>query len=119
MGKVKINNKNYNVPELTFGHFTQMEEQGFSVPEAFRKNQMFLIAMGFTCVVVGCERYEAEHLIEQHVLGGGKIKDITDVFSKAAFESSFFKKMLGIEEEKPAKKAEVKNQENKEENESE
>lgn len=117
MGKVKINNKKYDVPELSFRHFTKMEEQGFSVPEAFRKGQMFLMAMGFTCVVADCERGEAEHLIEQHVLGGGQIKDIVDAFNKAVKESDFFKRMLGIE--KPAKGIENAAQTDEVENESE
>lgn len=116
--QVKINQKKYDVPELKFEHFVKMEEQGFSVTEAFRKDQLFLLAMGFTCVVVDCDREYAEHLIQQHVLGGGNIKDIVNAFSEAIFESAFFRKMLGIEEEKkPAENvketiAENPNQEN-------
>jgi hypothetical protein len=104
--QVKINNKNYPVPELTFKHFSKMEEQGFSVVDAFRKEQALLIAMGFVCVVTGLERDDAENLIEQHVLGGGNIIDIVEAFTKAASESGFFKRMLGIKtEEKTKKKA--------------
>ena len=111
--QVKINQKKYDVPELKFEHFAKMEEQGFSVIEAFRKDQLFLLAMGFTCVVVDCDREDAEHLIQQHVLGGGKIKDIVNVFSKAVFESTFFMKTLGIEEEKkPAENAQEISAEN-------
>lgn len=107
--KVKINNKNYEVPELTFRHFTMMEEQGFSIVDAFRKKQMMLIAMGFTCAVTGYDRDEAEHLLEQHVLGGGNITDIVGLFGEAINESDFFKRMLGIqkEEKKPAKNVKV------------
>ena len=68
MVKVKINGKNYNVKEMEFAEYTKMEEQGFSILDAFRKKQMTLIAMGFVCAVVGCDRDEAEHLITQHVL---------------------------------------------------
>lgn len=111
--QVKINQKKYDVPELKFEHFVKMEEQGFSVTEAFRKDQLFLLAMGFTCVVVDCDREDAEHLIQQHVLGGGKIKDIVNVFSKAVFESTFFMKTLGIEEvKKPAENAQEISAEN-------
>lgn len=97
--KLKINHKNYDVPELTFKHFTIMEEQGFSIIEAFQKGQMMLCAMGFVCAVVGCDRAEAEHLIEQHVFGGGKLQDIINAFSRAVNESDFFKQMLGMNEE--------------------
>ena len=96
--KVKINNKNYDVPELTFKHFTKMEEQGFSIVEAFQKKQMMLMAMGFTCAVTWLDREEAEDLLEQHVLGGGDIRNIVNTFGKAINESDFFKKMLGVTE---------------------
>lgn len=96
--KVKINNKNYDVPELTFKHFTKMEEQGFSIVDAFQKKQMMLMAMGFTCTVTGLDREEAEDLLEQHVLGGGDIRNIVNTFGKAINESDFFKKMLGVTE---------------------
>lgn len=97
--KLKLNHKAYDVPELTFKHFTIMEEQGFSIIEAFQKGQMMLCAMGFVCAVVGCNREKAEHLIEQHVLGGGKLQDIINAFSQAVNESDFFKKMLSMNEE--------------------
>lgn len=44
MVKVKINGKAYNVKEMTFKEYTKMEEQGFSIIEAFRKKQLTLIA---------------------------------------------------------------------------
>lgn len=97
--KVKINNKSYKVPQLGFEHFIIMEEQGFSVAEAMRRRQYFLIAMGFTCVVANVEREEATRLIEQHVLGGGELGDINDTFIDAALESDFFRKALGLTEE--------------------
>lgn len=106
--KLKINQKNYDVPELTFAHFTKMEEQGFSVIDAFQKGLVFLMSMGFVCVVVDCDREEAERLIEQHVLGGGTIRDINSAFQEAAMNSDFFKRMLGIQDEKPAKKTATK-----------
>lgn len=53
MVKVKINGKTYNVKEMTFKEYTKMEEQGFSIIEAFRKKQLTLIAMGF--VSISCE----------------------------------------------------------------
>lgn len=98
MIKVKINNKSYNVGELEFKDYTHMEEQGFSIIDAFSKNQFMLIAMGFTCVVLGCDREQAENAIQQHILGGGNVRDITNAFVEAVSESDFFRKMLGVTE---------------------
>lgn len=97
--KVKINNKTYTVNELKFGDYTKIEEQGFSLIEAFRKNQNMLLAMGFVCAVTGLDREDAEKLIEQHVLGGGNIGDIVNAFGKCISESDFFKRMLGLNKE--------------------
>lgn len=109
MATVKINNKKYEVPDLTFRHLTQMEEQGFSLLEAFRKRELFLIAMGFTCVVTGEDRDEAERLIEQHVMGGGSLESIYEAFGEAVNKSGFFKKFLGLNEmDQTEKKAENK-----------
>ena len=115
MKTIKINNKNYIVPELTFKHFSMMEEQGFSVLEAFQKKQMFLLAMGFVCAITGEDRNEAERLIEQHVLGGGTIEDIMSAFGEAVSESGFFRKALGLDEEKTEKKSKSKSKDEKSE----
>lgn len=100
MVNVKINGKTYKVGEMKFGDFTHMEEQGFSITDAFAKNQYMLIAMGFTCVATGLDRTGAEELVEQHVLGGGDVKDIVRSFYKAVAESAFFRKVLGVAEPK-------------------
>lgn len=106
MAFVKINNKKYVVPELTFRHFTMMEEQGISLIDAFRKKQLMLIAMAFVVAVTGEDREEAERLIEQHVLGGGSLEDIYTAFGKAIDDSGFFKKMLGLDKTQQKAKAE-------------
>ncbi len=103
MVKVKINNKTYNVGELQFGDYTHMESQGISISEAFAKGQMTLIAMAFTCVVLKCDRTEAERVVTQHILGGGSMFDITDAFAEAVKQSDFFTKMLGLKTEEPKK----------------
>lgn len=89
MASIKINQKNYIVPNLTFRHYTQMEEMGLSLIDAFQKKQIMLLAMGFVGVVVGCDRDEAERLIEQHVLGGGNLLEITEAMYKSMAESDF------------------------------
>ena len=109
--EVKINNKKYKVPQLGFGHFVQMEEMGFVVQDMLSKNQVFSTATAFTGVVTGLDKEESENLIQQHILGGGKISTIMDAFNEAAMESDFFKKMMGLDDKKaPAKKQSEKNE---------
>lgn len=95
MVTVKINNKKYEVKELGFGDMVHMEEMGFSVIESFKKKHLFSLATAFTGIVANCDREDAEHLCEQHILGGGNIADIVVAFNSAVEESGFFKKLLG------------------------
>lgn len=97
---VKINNKNYPVPQMGFKHMMKMEDMGFSIFNMFEKKQLFSIATAFTGIVAECEREEAERLIEQHVLGGGDITQIYEAFNEAISESNFFRKLLNQEEKK-------------------
>lgn len=115
--QVKINQKKYTVPELTFEHYTTMEDQGFSIVDAVDKKQYMLLAMGFTCVVTGTDRREAERLLTQHVLGGGNIREITNAFFESVNQSDFFMKMLGLvkKKEETAEKVQEKEEEPTEE----
>lgn len=95
---VKINNKNYVVPELGFKHMTKLEDMGFVMDEVLRKNKSFSLVAGFVAIVVDCDREHAEYLCEQHVLGGGSFENIQSAFIEAMEKSAFFKKLLGLGE---------------------
>lgn len=96
--QVKINNKNYVVPELGFKHMTKLEDMGFVMDEVLRKNKSFSLVAGFVAIVVDCDRGQAENLCEQHILGGGSFENIQTTFIEAMEQSAFFRKLLGLEE---------------------
>lgn len=106
--KIKINKKTYEVQELPIGAYSHIEEQGFSILNAFQKQQHTLLAIGLVCAVLNCDRSEAEHVVEQHVLGGGTIFELSSAFMELVYESDFFRKMLGM-----PMKAEEKEQQKK------
>lgn len=94
MATVKINNKNYTVPQLGFAHMQQLESEGISVVELIRKKQVFSMAAAAIIVCTGLSIEGANNLAEQHVLGGGKLDALYQAFSEAINESAFFKKLL-------------------------
>lgn len=94
MSKVKINNKSYEVPELTFRHLPMMEKCGLSLMDMASGKYIFTTAEVFTAIVVGCDTDVADHLLEQHILGGGDIGPIFEAFQTALYESHFFKALL-------------------------
>lgn len=94
MSTVKINQKKYVVPELTFKHLPQMEKCGLSVLDMASGKYIFTVAEVFTAIVADCDTDYADHLLEQHILGGGDIMPIFEAFMEALESSGFFKKLL-------------------------
>lgn len=110
MATVTINNKKYEVPRLGFGHMEKMESEGYDVIAMFEKRQLFAPASAFVMVCVDCDREEANRLVEQHIYGGGNMQEIYQAFVDAIGESDFFKKVLGMDEEKLEKSTKKSNQ---------
>ena len=107
---VKINQKNYVVPTMTFGEFARIEaETEVNIVMAVKKKQISLLLQAATMFVTGVDIDEANHLVEQHFLGGGKTDAILQAFMEKLMDADFFLKMLGMskEEEKKPKKGKV------------
>lgn len=102
MSKVKINNKSYEVPELTFRHLPYMEKNGLTLRDMLSSKYIFTATEVFTSIVVGCDIDQADYLLEQHCLGGGTVAPIYDAFMDAMRESSFFRTLLERGKEKNA-----------------
>lgn len=113
MSTVKINGKAYVVPELNFRHSKLMEQMGLPVEGMVSRKYLFTAVSAFTAITVGCEPEQADHLVEQHILGGGDLEGIYKAYLTALNGSAFFKKLLqGNEQEKKAKtKSTVKSEE--------
>lgn len=94
MMNIRINHKEYTVPELGFKDMVYIEDMGFSVLDLFQKQKFFSLAVAFTAVCVGCGKEEAEKICEQHVLGGGSLEELCQQIMKLVEESGFFKKLL-------------------------
>ena len=95
---IKINNKEYEVPQLGFKDMVAMEYMGFSIIDLFQKQKVFSVATAFVGICAGCSRDEAERLIEQHIMGGGSLDSIYESFTLAVDRSGFFRKLLGREQ---------------------
>lgn len=111
MTTVKINQKNYVVPELTFEHSVMMEQMGLSVEGMLSKKYLFTAIAAFTAIVAKCELEQANHLMEQHVLGGGNLEDVYKAYVDAISTSGFFRRLLHLdeqEEKQGRKKSSVK-----------
>ena len=104
MAMVRINQKNYEVPELTFRHSKMMEQMGLPVEGMLSRNYLFSAVSAFTAIVAKCDPDQADHLVEQHILGGGGLEDIYSAYATAIQESRFFRKLLHLDEQEKASK---------------
>ena len=114
MATVTINNKKYEVPKLGFGHMEKLESEGYDIISMFQRRQVFAPASAFIMLCVGCDREQANYLAEQHIYGGGDLSDIYNAFVNAIGESDFFRKVLGVEEEKTPRKTAKKSEQTSE-----
>lgn len=105
MSFVKINNKNYEVPELNFAHSKKLEQYGVPLRRMIDPDLMFTIVSAFVAIVIGITPEEADFVIEQHILGGGTVEGIYKAYIDAITESHFFKKLLENQEKKTVKRA--------------
>lgn len=105
MQTVKINNKPYEVPELNFHHSKIMEQMGLPMEGMISKQYFFTALSAFVVIVVNCDPETADHLIEQHIMGGGNLEEIYKEYVKALTESGFFKKLLHLDEQVEKKTA--------------
>lgn len=101
MATVKINNKTYQVPELTFRHSRMFEQMGLPLTGLNSPSYFFTAVAAFIAVCVNCPVEQAEYLAEQHVMGGGDLQDIYTAYVNAIGDSGFFKKLLQKSEETP------------------
>ena len=99
MATVKINNKTYQVPELTFKHSRMFEQMGLPLTGLNSPGYFFTAVAAFIAVCVNCPVEQAEYLAEQHVMGGGDLQDIYTAYVNAICDSGFFKKLLQESEE--------------------
>lgn len=99
MASVTINNKKYDVPELNFRHSKLMEQMGLPVEGMMNRRYIFTIASAFTAIVAKCEPEQADYLVEQHILGGGNLESIFEAYAQAINDSSFFRKLLQMDEQ--------------------
>lgn len=106
MSKVKINRKDYDVPELNFRHSQIMEQCGLPVEGMVSRKYLLTAVQAFTVIVTKVEPEYAYELIQQHIMGGGNLEDIYKAYVQALKDSAFFKKLLHLngQEKKSEKK---------------
>jgi hypothetical protein len=90
MEKLIVNGKVYPVKELDFDYLADLDEAG--VP--LGKVTSMAGTRYFVAYCSGLDKKEVSKEITQHIVNGGKMTDITDVYAKALEDSGFFRALM-------------------------
>lgn len=92
-----INGKRYVARPLTFNAVCELEDLGVSLQEMPTKTMS--TARAYLAICSNLNKIEAGDEIEAHVLAGGKIDEIFEIFTSEINESGFFQKLRTNQEE--------------------
>jgi hypothetical protein len=107
---MRINGKDYRIPELGFGTVRRLEGYGISLFDVSNSpsKRIFSIYNAFACITLNIEPEQADFLLEQHLLGGGTFDGWIEEINKAVESSGFFQSMMKKSQKKvPIQKAEA------------
>lgn len=87
-GTIKINGRTYTARELDFNFLCELGENDIDITDMGKKVIPAVRVYVAYCMGVGTDVAGAE--INQHVIKGGNLNDIIEVFTEKASESDFF-----------------------------
>lgn len=91
MANVRINGKDYTVPEMDFNAVCELEERGINLLNMGEGTpKIATMLRGITAWVMGVDNNTAAKEIQEHIMAGGNIGEILDAINVAMDESGFF-----------------------------
>ena len=94
---MKINGKDYKLPEFTFETMCELENYGMSLTSINEKPLSAIRA--FAALAIG-DKQKANIELEEHFKNGGDITEITEEIQKSLSESGFFRSLSARMEER-------------------
>jgi hypothetical protein len=97
MEKFTVNGKEYYTQDLNFEFLVMLDKNDIKVT-----NILGLAAVN--CFLAYCGRFDektASKEITEHIMNGGKLDELTEIYGKALEESGFFRALLGNDESEP------------------
>ena len=107
-----VNKVSYIAKPFDFDMICELEDMGVTF-ERIDKMPMSLIRAYFA-VCAGVSKEQAALFIQQHLVGGGKLEDITEPMAKEMNDSDFFRALAEKEEQTSAESKRKKKESNEE-----
>lgn len=85
---MKINKKNFTLPELTFNNICELEKKGTPLSSINDNYMCFL--RGYISIAMNCTVEKAGEEIEEFLKSGGSLKELINEMNEQVKESGFF-----------------------------
>ena len=89
VNRFTVNGKTYVAKPFDFGMICDLESVGVSLSEADKKGMSFI--RGYFAVCADIEKDEAAQEIQEHLINGGSLDDISNAMAKEMNDSDFFR----------------------------
>lgn len=90
---ITINGKNYESKKFDFSALIKLEECGVSLQDFESTNKPLTLIVALTAWVMDCSKEKATKEINEHLMNGGKLEDLTKVI-EVLKDSDFFLKAM-------------------------
>lgn len=88
MRRFELNGKKYDGAEIDFNTIATFDEYGIKINEIGKKS--FAAIRAYVAVSIGSDLDVAGNLINEHIINGGTLEEISKVFIDSVNESGFF-----------------------------
>lgn len=112
VNKFTVNGVTYAAKPFDFDMVCELEDMGVTF-ERIDKMPMSLIRAYFA-ICANTDKAQAAALIQNHMIKGGKLDDITDAMSKEMENSDFFRSLQQVEEKTSTESKRKANESNEE-----
>lgn len=110
--RLTVNGKTYTARAFDFDTICDLEDMGVTI-ERINKMPMSLVRAYFA-LCAGIDTSQAAEEIQKHLIGGGKLDDISEAMAKEMDSSDFFRSISQNEEQEVTASKRKKNEPNEE-----
>jgi hypothetical protein len=89
INRFTVNNVTYTAKPFDFGLICDLESVGVEFSNVDKMNMSFI--RGYFALCADISKEEAQSRIQQHLVNGGSLEDITEVMAKEMSDSDFFR----------------------------
>lgn len=97
VNRFTVNNVTYTAKPFDFGMICDLESVGVSISDADKMGMSFI--RGYFAICADMDKEEAAKQIQEHMINGGSLEDISNAMAKEMNDSDFFRALASRNEQ--------------------